>query len=163
MVQVPHLGADGPRHHLGTPVRHLMIRKGRMQQHLVIRPAQRLVIGDVMGVAVVLAAIPQHLDQGKAEVAIQIVGVGQIKRQRIRRESVEVVRLVEINTPPQQRGVVHADHAQHAAGDVLGQGHHRTTADAALRVAVVKDLAVGKHRLPRLLERRVGAEPIRVA
>ena len=100
MVQIANLGADGPRHHLGTPVRHLVIRKGRVQQHLIVRPTQRLVIGDVMGVAVVLAAIPQHLDQGKAEVSIQIVGVGQIQWQRIRRQPVKVVGLVKIDATP---------------------------------------------------------------
>ena len=149
-----HARADRARHDIGAPHRDLMVAEGRVQQHFVVRALERRVIGDVVGVAVVLGAVPQHLDQREQGVAVQLVLIRQIDRHR---------EDVEIHAAREQRGVVHAQHAQRTAVDVLGRRDHHAAVDAALAVAVVVDLAVVEHRLATDAERLVRSETLRVA
>ena len=163
VVEIGQFHADGAGHYLRTPVRDLVVGKGRLQQHLVVRALERGVVGYVVGVAVVLRAVPEHLHQRKADVTIEIILIGQVQRKRIRRQAGLQLTL-EVHTATQQRGVVHADHAEHAAGDVLGQGHHRATGDTALGITVVENLDVVEQRQAvAVLEFRMRAKALGVA
>ena len=107
------------------------------------------------GVAVVLAAIPEHLDQREQEVAVERIGVGDVERHRVE---------VEVAAAAQEQRVVGAERAEDAALHVLRDRDHRAAEDPALAVAVVVDrAAVEQRRAARVLERGVRREPTRVA
>ena len=60
-----HRDVGGARLRLGRDVRDLVVAERLDQQHLVTRGARQRVVGEMLRVAVALAAVPQHL--GEAE------------------------------------------------------------------------------------------------
>jgi hypothetical protein len=63
---------------LGGVVGDLVVAERHLQHHLVRGGVRQRVVGHVVGVAVGLAAVPQHLDQGEPELALERVLVGGV-------------------------------------------------------------------------------------
>ena len=112
-------------------------------------------LGHVPGVAVRLAAVPEHLDQRQEQRALER-GSGRTAS-RTERERVEVDAALE------QQAVVHRAHVEHRAVEVGRDRGERAARDAALAVAVVEEPAgVDQRAARRRWNAGLAAKPCRV-
>ena len=127
-----HASADGSGLDLGRDVRDLVIAEGLVDEHLVGRRAGVGVTGQVLGVPVRLAAVPEHLDDADGEDMIRRVRVGGVEDRLVR---------VPVGAALEQGAVVHRRDADRGAGPVLGHGRGGPAHDPALAVAVEEQLS----------------------
>ena len=145
----------GAGHDLGGDVGNLVVTDGEVEQDPLLVHTRERVVAEVVGVAVALAAVPEHLEEQDAHALVVGGRVGDPEPEEER---------VEVDAAVQQRRVVDGRHPEHRQVPVGGHCGGDGTHDPTLADPVVGEPVVGPGADQRLavgvLEGGVGGEPV---